>query len=281
MSFWKKKVQNRSRSQMISKALAPAKINLTLHVTGQRDDGYHLLDSLVVFADFGDHLTFTPAAQTSLTVIGPFAEGVPTDSRNSVLQAADLASACHRITLEKNLPHGAGIGGGSADAAAVLRHFNVTGNAENLGADVPVCLRSTAQRMQGIGDILTPLPNLPAVAAVLVNPRVHVSTPQIFKALTQKSHAPMPDVLPSFAGARALIDWLAQTRNDLQPPACALAPPISDALDVLNKISPLARMSGSGATCFALFETRAEADRTAATLAESHPDWWVRPTTLS
>jgi 4-diphosphocytidyl-2-C-methyl-D-erythritol kinase len=266
---------------MISRAFAPAKINLTLHVTAQRDDGYHLLDSLVVFADFGDRLTFTPAVETSLVVTGPFADGVPTDHRNSVLQAADMAGACHAITLEKNLPHGAGIGGGSADAAAVLRHFNITHSAAQLGADVPVCLRSTAQRMQGIGDVLIQLPDLPAVAAVLVNPRIHVPTPQIFKVLTQKSHPPMPDTLPSLDTPHALISWLTQTRNDLELPARMLAPQISKVLDALCVVSPLARISGSGATCFALFETRSEADRAAKGLIQTHPNWWIQPTTLS
>jgi 4-diphosphocytidyl-2-C-methyl-D-erythritol kinase len=260
---------------------APAKINLTLHVTGQRSDGYHLLDSLVMFADIGDGLTLTPASETSLTVSGPFAHGVPTDRRNTVLRAADLAGACHAITLQKNLPHGAGSGGGSADAAAVLRHFKVSKDAALLGADVPVCLASSAQRMQGVGDVLTLLPDLPKIAALLINPGVHVPTPAIFKVLTQKTNPPMPDALPALKTAKDLIHWLAETRNDLEPPACSVTPIINDVLKVLSQASPFARMSGSGATCFGLFETRTAADQAAKSMRDAHPDWWVQPVTLS
>jgi 4-diphosphocytidyl-2-C-methyl-D-erythritol kinase len=266
---------------MISRAFAPAKINLTLHVTGQRSDGYHLLDSLVVFADIGDRLTFEPANENTLGVHGPFAAGVPTDGRNSVMQAAVMAGASHAVTLEKNLPHGAGIGGGSSDAAAVLRHFNVSDNAEKLGADVPVCLLAKAQRMQGIGDVLTPLPDFPPYAAVLVNPGVHIPTPQVFKALVQKSNPPMPTNLPALNSAGDLIAWLALMRNDLQAPALSISPIINDMLTALSHHSPLARMSGSGATCFALFKSRAQAGQVAQTLAQAHPNWWVQPTTLS
>lgn len=266
---------------MTSNEFAPAKINLTLHVTGQRDDGYHLLDSLVMFADIGDKLAFAPAAVTTLAVTGPFASGVPTDRRNTVLQAADLTGVSHTITLEKNLPHGAGIGGGSADAAAVLRHFGVSENAATIGADVPVCLLSKAQRMQGIGDVLTPLPNLPPVAAVLVNPGVHVPTPAIFGALIHKEHPAMPTTLPNLRDSAALIDWLGQTRNDLQSPACSVTPVINDVLSALSKFSPMVRMSGSGATCFALFETRQTAVHAANSLRDAHPDWWVTATLLS
>ena len=266
---------------MTSEVFAPAKINLTLHVTGQRDDGYHLLDSLVVFADFGDRLTFETAGEISLEVTGPFAKGVPTDGRNSVLQAAEMVGACHAITLEKNLPHGAGIGGGSSDAAAVLRHFGVSENAVRLGADVPVCLHAKAQRMQGIGEILTPLPGLPACSAVLVNPGIHIPTPDIFSALARKNHPPMSDTLPSFDTTHALIGWLKNMRNDLEPVACAIAPQIGQVLRVLNEVSLLARMSGSGATCFGLFEIQAEADDTAQLLKHAHPSWWVQSVTLS
>lgn len=266
---------------MTSKAFAPAKINLTLHVTGQRRDGYHLLDSLVVFADIGDHLTFEPAQTTALRVHGPFAKGVPTDHQNLVMQAAAMVGASHAITLEKNLPHGAGIGGGSSDAAAVLRHFNIMEGAAKLGADVPVCLRAGAQRMQGIGDVLTPLPDLPTCAAVLVNPGIHIPTPQIFKGLVQKSNPPMPATLPALHSAGDLIAWLSLMRNDLQPSALSVSPVINDVLVALASHSPLARMSGSGATCFALFETRLEADQAAHRLSLTHPTWWVQPTTLS
>ncbi|MFC6639215.1 4-(cytidine 5'-diphospho)-2-C-methyl-D-erythritol kinase [Sulfitobacter sp. JBTF-M27] len=268
---------------MTSEGFAPAKINLTLHVTGRRDDGYHLLDSFVMFADIGDRLWFEPDAQLSLTVTGPFAEGVPTDRRNLIWQAAEMAGQTAHITVEKNLPHGAGIGGGSSDAASVLRHYGVSAGASRLGADVPVCLASSAQRMQGIGDILAPVNGLPDLFAVLVNPRIHVPTPEVFKALQSRDNAPMPLDLPHFSTTQTFIDWLATQRNDLQDPAIARASPISDAIDALHACphTLMARMSGSGATCFGLCETLEQAQSAASILAADHPDWWVQPCRLS
>ena len=152
-------------------AFAPAKINLTLHVTGQRPGGYHLLDSLVLFADVGDRLWLDAGPDMSVEVFGPFAKGVPTDERNLVWAAAQLAGWSGRIQLEKNLPHGAGIGGGSSDAAAVLRALGADIDGGNLGADVPVCCCSVATRMTGIGDILGPVVELPELFAVLANPK--------------------------------------------------------------------------------------------------------------
>jgi 4-diphosphocytidyl-2-C-methyl-D-erythritol kinase len=163
----------------------------------------------------------------------------------------------------------------------VLRHFNSPQYAVQIGADVPVCLSTAAQRMQGIGDVLTALPNMPSCAAVLVNPGVHVPTPQIFKALVQKTNPPMPDVLPSLETAQDLIAWLSLMRNDMQGPACALTPVINDVLAALAALSPFTRMSGSGATCFALFNTRKDADDAAQKLFQAHPTWWVQPVTLS
>lgn len=263
--------------------LAPAKVNLTLHVTGQREDGYHLLDSLVVFADLGDRLWFAAADSLSLAVSGPFAAGVPADAGNLIWQAAELAGVTAAITVEKNLPHGGGIGGGSSDAAALLRHYGASVDASRLGADVPVCLMPHAQRMRGTGELLETLDDLPALNAVLVNPMVHVPTPSVFKRLEEKRNAPMPEAMPPFADAAELIDWLATQRNDLQTPAISLAPQIGAALAALQAQpeTRLARMSGSGSTCFGLFETMQSAEDAAARIARSHPDWWVRATTLS
>ncbi|MEC7258814.1 MAG: 4-(cytidine 5'-diphospho)-2-C-methyl-D-erythritol kinase, partial [Pseudomonadota bacterium] len=161
---------------------APAKINLTLHVTGRRDDGYHLLDSLVVFARVGDVLTISEAPEMALAVTGRFRDGVPEDARNLVWKAAQSAGRTLAITLDKTLPHGAGIGGGSADAAAVLRFCGAGHLAVGIGADVPVCLGDMPQRMQGIGEFLTPVAKVPALDIVLVHPGVHVPTPQVFAA---------------------------------------------------------------------------------------------------
>ena len=262
---------------------APAKINLTLHVTGQLADGYHLLDSLVCFAGVGDWIEITPAAETSLTVMGPFADGVPTDARNLIWKAIDRVGEPHHIVLKKYLPNGAGIGGGSADAAAVLRQFGLTRGAEELGADVPVCLFPVAQRMRGVGNILERVMGLPLLWTVLVNPGCHVATPQVFHGLTSKQNPPMPEVFPNFADADELITWLAEQRNDLEGPAQELAPEITKVLDTLRTIegSKLARMSGSGATCFALFSDRDAAQAAGETLATSYPNWWVQSTILN
>lgn len=252
---------------------APAKVNLTLHVTGQRVDGYHLLDSLVVFADIGDHLRFEAGPQMRITVTGPFAAGVPVDRGNLIWQAAELAGWTGHIALEKNLPHGAGIGGGSSDAAAVLRSFGGAQDALRLGADVPVCLSRAPQRMLGIGEVLAPLPPLPDMEIVLVNPDVAVPTGPVFKGLVSKQNAPMPDKIPAFADAPEFCNWLATQRNDLQAPARAIAPQIDAALDALDG-AMIARMSGSGATCFGLYAEGAE--QAAERIAQANPHWWVR-----
>ena len=270
---------------------APAKVNLTLHVTGQRNDGYHLLDSLVVFADVGDRLMLSPASARSFEVTGPFADSVPATADNLVLKAATLLAPDLRfaIALEKALPPSSGIGGGSADAAAVARGVEaLTGKAPDgaallsLGADVPMCLDPRPVRVRGIGEGLDPVPGLPPLPAVLANPMKPMPTPPVFRALEVKDNPPMPDRLPAFSGAADLIDWLAGERNDLQGPAITLLPEIGAVLSALAvcKGARLARMSGSGATCFALFATDVEAVEAAAALSEAHPGWWVRAGTL-
>lgn len=283
------------------KVFAPAKINLTLHITGQRDDGYHELDSLATFATVGDELYLTEADLFSLTVEGPEAEGVPADMNNLALKAAQMAGAGREaaITLTKNLPSSSGIGGGSADAAAAWRGMLVLGEPGDtqadtqylmpdvtletqaralakLGADVPMCLASQPLRAQGIGDKLTFHP-LPMLYAVLVNPRVPVSTPRVFNALASKTNPPMPEALPDFDTAGALIAWLKTQRNDLEAPAIEIAPQIGEVLNRLATLENLglARMSGSGATCFALFETEDDAKAAASQLYHERPDWWV------
>ena len=275
---------------MTVEAFAPAKINLTLHVTGQRADGYHLLDSLVMFADVGDRITVEKAVETSLTVTGPMSAGVPGDASNLVYKAAAALGVPARIRLEKHLPNAAGIGGGSSDAAATLRALTALsgqslsgGVALKLGADVPVCLTAGAARMSGIGDEVSALPGLPGLPAVLVNPGVSVATPVVFRALACKSNPSMPATLPEFETAGALIDWLATQRNDLEAPAILGAPVIEDVLEALRSQGQtrLARMSGSGATCFALCETRADAQHLVANIHAAHPDWWVAATTLT
>lgn len=265
---------------------APAKINLTLHVTGQREDGYHLLDSLVMFADVGDRLVVQIADAMSLEVTGPFAAGVPTDAANLCWRAAEMFGETVAIKLEKYLPHPAGIGGGSSDAAAVLRameklfHRPFEGDALKLGADVPVCLMASAARMQGVGEILTPL-NLNPIEAVIVNPRVVSPTPQVFRRLAHKVNSPMTD-MPSPAFPAKFWSWLEAQRNDLEHPAQSIASEISEALHALSgRGARVVRMSGSGATCFALFDTRGLAALEAKEIAREYPDWWVQDVRLS
>lgn len=254
---------------------APAKLNLALHVTGRRADGYHLLDSLVAFAAVCDEVALTPGS-LSLQIEGPFAGGLEGD--NLCLKAARLAGAEAQIRLVKNLPVASGIGGGSADAAAVLRGLARMGHflpptTETLGADVPVCLASSPARMQGVGEIVTPLPPLPPLHLVLVNPGIALPTPPVFAALAQKTNPPLPPI-PAFADARGLVQWLETTRNDLEAPAIALAPAIREVLDALHSAGAgFARMSGSGATCFGIFPSPAAAARAAEALRR--PGWWA------
>lgn len=268
-------------------AFAPAKVNLALHVTGVRADGYHLLDSLVMFADVGDAVTVDDAPDMALRVTGPRADGVPTDARNLCWQAALAFGTPVSITLEKHLPNAAGIGGGSSDAAAVLcameRLYDRPAPVDplTLGADVPVCRVGRAAHMAGIGERVMPL-TMPELPAVLVNPGVAVPTGTVFKGLTQKDNPPMEEVFGSGGGQPETLRWLTRQRNDLQAPAIAAAPIIADVLRAVGATRgcALARMSGSGATCFGLYPTRAEADAAAAALRADHPDWWIEPTTL-
>ena len=271
-----------------TEAFAPAKINLALHVTGRRADGYHLLDSLVAFADVGERLTVSLADTPGLSVTGPMAAGVPTGDDNLVLRAVRMMAAPVHVTLDKHLPAAAGIGGGSSDAAACLRAVaRLTGRPvpdaatlASLGADVPVCLVARAARMRGIGEGVAPLPAFPPLPAVLVNPGVAVPTGPVFAAMERADNAPMPASLPRWPDAGALTGWLTAQRNDLQAPAMVQVPAIGAVLAALGAQPgcTLARMSGSGATCFGLFSSRAAARVAAAALAR--PEWWVRAVTL-
>jgi 4-diphosphocytidyl-2-C-methyl-D-erythritol kinase len=269
---------------------ARAKINLHLHVVGRRVDGYHLLDSLVVFAAVGDRLTVSPAAGLTLSVTGPFAAELQTEADNLVLKAA-RALAAHAgidptgaLTLEKKLPIASGIGGGSADAAAALRLLcrfwgldpAMSGQlAASVGADVPVCVASAPTLMSGIGEILAPAPALPDMGIVLVNPGVAVSTPAVFRARSGPFSDPAHFPVSGWKNTKILTESLHATSNDLEPPARSLTPSIGDVLDTLAAIPGclLARMSGSGATCFGLFPDPQAARLAASTII--HDGWWV------
>lgn len=280
--------------------MACAKVNLTLRITGKRVDGYHLLDSLICFAAFGDRLTVTSNNEDTgiaLDVVGPFAAGVPTDGRNLVLQAAKaLAPRSYsqpgtHIRLEKNLPAAAGIGGGSADAAACLTLLNSVWNlntshdtlaeiALSLGADVPACLRDTALHMAGIGEILTPAPSLPRLGLLLVNDGTLCPTGPVFGARSPEFSKPRP--LPDmFDRPEDLIEFLRADQNDLEEPAMRLHPSIQRVKECVAALPGclLARMSGSGATVFGLFQTKEEAQIAAKGIA-TEKGWWAIGTAI-
>lgn len=274
--------------------LAPAKVNLALHVTGRRDDGYHLLDSLVVFTTFGDSIHVATSDTDGFGISGPYASGISDSSDNLVLRARDLLRRLSpdrpcgpvHIRLGKNLPVASGVGGGSSDAAATLlalvRHWKLplaagrlAAEALALGADLPMCLAARPLIARGIGEALSPVPALPSLPLVLANPGVAVSTPAVFRALVHRDNPPLP-ALPPIGGPEAIADWLAMTRNDLEMPARAAAPAIGDALHALRQEgAALARMSGSGATCYGLFADMLTAQAAAKAIAARHPDWFV------
>jgi 4-diphosphocytidyl-2-C-methyl-D-erythritol kinase len=275
--------------------LARAKVNLSLHVTGRRPDGYHLLHSLVAFPQIGDRLCLEPADVLELRLEGPFARDLDGPlSDNLILKAvrafAETTGASLpglRLTLTKRLPVASGIGGGSSDAATTLRLLedyagtyledeDLQALALSLGADVPVCLFPEPQIMRGIGDDLAPGPRLPDCGIVLVNPRAIVSTPDVFKALARPDNKPMPAPPDRFVSLADLAGYLARCRNDLQAPAIDLCPAIGEVLASLEAHERIAfaRMSGSGATCFGLCET-ADAMAVERDLRTAHPNWWI------
>lgn len=281
---------------------APAKVNLTLRVLARRADGYHEISSLVAFADFADRLTFTPGGVLTLSVGGPRAAQAGSDADNLVLKASRALTArmpdviLGAFYLEKNLPAAAGIGGGSSDAAAALRLLARANNlsaddprlydaARSTGADVPVCLDPRPRLMWGVGEKLSPPLALPPLAAVLVNPGVAVATKDVFAGWTPAAKAAPPF---DFAAVEKTQDWeiflqsLARETNDLEAAAIKLAPAIAQVIGALRALTGcrLARMSGSGATCFGIFDTAAAARNAAAALNVKYPQWWIRAATL-
>jgi 4-diphosphocytidyl-2-C-methyl-D-erythritol kinase len=268
------------------RVFAPAKINLCLAVTGQRADGYHLLDTVVGFADVGDFVTVAHGAR-GLEIMGPESAGLMGDNIITRVMAAFGGDGLS-VILHKNLPVASGIGGGSSDAAATYRGLCAVQNRSQtaadmaqllaLGADVPMCAAALSARARGIGEDITPLPNLARLHAVLVNPRVHVATPQVFNALIQKENTPL-DVLPAdLIDPVSLVTWLTVQRNDLQPAAIQVAPVIAHVLaEIADTGADLVRMSGSGATCFGIYQGAAAARAAGAALRAAHPNWWVAP----
>lgn len=287
---------------MTIRIFAPAKINLTLEVGRPRDDGLHPLQSVVVFADIGDVIEAAPAQTLTLEISGEFADGLSADESNLVLRAAralaaeaGIAEPGARIFLEKNLPIASGIGGGSADAAATLRALNALWAlnwplarlqpiARTLGADVPVCLAGAPAYMTGAGEAYEPL-RAPSFYATLVNPLKPLPTPDVYRrfdAMTLgKYFEPKP--APDWDDAAVALKHIAATGNDLAAPATALLPDITEVLQTL-RADPRAKyvaLSGSGATCFALTATPADAEALADAVQAARPDWWVADTVLS
>lgn len=273
--------------------LAPAKINLALHIVGRRADGYHLLDSLVAFADFGDRLLVEWADDFSLTCVGDYGDLLTSSGDNLVIRAA-RAMFDHagkqggvRVELRKQIPVGAGLGGGSADAAAVIRFLcNAWGLdlqspairdlAAGIGADVPVCLSPVPQFMRGIGEQTQPAQLPGDVFMLLVHPGGGLSTAQVFGAYDHAAHPAMPE----WSGHGDFIAHLASCRNDLEQAAIVLRPDIADLLSALeaSRGCRLARMSGSGAACFGLYETEALVQAAAAEIGNKKPGWRMWPT---
>jgi 4-diphosphocytidyl-2-C-methyl-D-erythritol kinase len=285
-----------------------AKVNLTLRVVGRRSDGYHDIESVVAFADCADHLTLTPGSELQLMTSGPLAEACGATSDNLVIKAARLLGErvpdlkAGSFTLDKKLPVAAGIGGGSADAAAALRLLAQLNGlafddprlievAKRTGADVPVCVASRACVMTGVGENLQPL-NLPKLPSVMVNPGVPVATKDVFSALGLRNGqllAGVTDILlqsrlwpGTGASVAEWIDAFAAAGNDLEAPAMRIQPVIGEVLSALRAAAgvKLARMSGSGATCFAIFANDTDAQAAAEKIRRDHPAWWVHAGTL-
>lgn len=286
----------------IIEAAAPAKINLALHVTGRRENGYHDLESLVVFADLADELSAQPASADALRLTGPFAGALTPGQTNLVTKAVNAFREARPeavphgvdITLAKNLPVSAGIGGGSADAAAALRLMadfadppvplaDLMPLAARLGADVPVCLVSKPCLVRGIGEIVEPVDILPPCHLVLVNPLVPVSTADVFRRLESHDNPGLPEIAQPFSHAAMLGLWLQETRNDLEAAAVAAVPVIGDLVAALQQTTgcAAARMSGSGATVFGLFGSEKLAHQAAQDMRRAFPDAWVAAAPMS
>jgi 4-diphosphocytidyl-2-C-methyl-D-erythritol kinase len=278
--------------------LAPAKINLDLHVTGRRPDGYHELDSLTAFAAFGDRLVLRDHDRLELAVAGPFAGPLAAEPENLVLRAARRLAAMAgrepavRIMLDKRIPVAAGLGGGSADAAAMLRGLNrlwrlgmtaadLAALAAGLGADVPVCLASRPARMRGIGEQIEPWDDLPALPVLLVNPSLPLATATVFGGLATIG-ASVPRDWPPPREPDAFLAWLAVGQNDLEAPARRILPQLCaiHATLMAQKGCAVARMSGSGATCFGVFCDTAARDAAAVAIAREQPAWWLAATMI-
>jgi 4-diphosphocytidyl-2-C-methyl-D-erythritol kinase len=284
------------------KTLAPAKINLSLAVGARRADGYHDIESIVAFADIGDALSLTPGRELSLTVEGPAAEAAGPDENNLVLKAARALAhkikklKSGRLTLTKNLPAGAGLGGGSADAAAALRLLAKANGlkpkdprlleaAGETGADVLVCLEGKARLVAGIGEILSKPLKIPVLPAVIVYPGVPVPTPFVFRAFDAQGDEPAElgvDTKKIPLTKKKFLDFVLRHSNDLAKPARSITPLIAGAEELIDEIGDavMIRMTGSGSAVFGIYETKSMAEQSAELMREERPHWWIKTTTL-
>ena len=273
----------------LTETFAPAKVNLALHVTGRRADGFHIIDSIIMFADVGDHLTVSRSRKPKLLIKGPMAGNLPSNDLNIVMKAMQMMDIPADIILEKHLPVAAGLGGGSSDAAAALMALSklankkIPSNAVFLGSDIPACLLQKTARMRGIGDQVEEIPDMPTLHAVLANPGVKVATADVYRSLQFPANEAMPDNVPDKSDALGLATWLGGLRNDLEAPAIALEPAIQVTLDALRTSCGclLSRMSGSGATCFGLYDNPISSMSAAKQLRIERPSWWVKAVKLN
>ena len=269
---------------------ASAKVNLCLQIVGQKSNGFHLLDSIVGFTEFGDHLSFKKSDELALTMKGAFSDQIPVDKSNLILKAAELLRTINNIkagahiTLTKNLPPSAGLGGGSSDAAATIRGLSRLWGTDlpdiddlmKIGSDLPVCINQKTQHMKGFGEVLEEINTFPNLPILLVNPLKKVSTQTVFRMLKNKKNPPLSKYEKLFQTKKDWINWLLLQRNDLMEPAVKVEPVISEVLRLISKQISVEKvsMSGSGATCFGIFENKQDCDLAMKRVRLERPDWW-------
>ena len=269
---------------------ASAKVNLCLQIVGQKSNGFHLLDSIVGFTEFGDHLSFKKSDELELTAKGAFSDQIPVDKSNLILKAAELLRKINNIktgahiTLTKNLPPSAGLGGGSSDAAATIRGLSRLWGTDlpeiddlmKIGSDLPVCIHQKTQHMKGFGEVLEEINTFPNLPILLVNPLKKVSTQTVFRMLKNKKNPPLSKYEKLFQAKKDWINWLLLQRNDLIEPAVKVEPVISEVLRLISKQISVEKvsMSGSGATCFGIFENKQDCDLAMQRVRLERPDWW-------
>ena len=269
---------------------ASAKVNLCLQIVGQKSNGFHLLDSIVGFTEFGDHLSFKKSDELELTMKGAFSDQIPVDKSNLILKAAELLKKINNIktgahiTLTKNLPPSAGLGGGSSDAAATIRGLSRLWDTDlpeiddlmKIGSDLPVCINQKTQHMKGFGEVLEEINTFPNLPILLVNPLKKVSTQAVFRMLKNKKNPPLSKYEKLFQTKKDWINWLLLQRNDLMEPAVKVEPVISEVLRLISKQISVEKvsMSGSGATCFGIFENKSDCDLAMKRIRLERPDWW-------